>query len=167
MLMEKLNFGCGPEIKEGWTNVDIQKAKGIDKSFNFNEYPYPFKDNTFDYILVDMVLEHLPNPQKVMKELWRISKKNATIKIIVPYYNSYYAYGDPTHVNFFNELSMKQTLGEVDYSHKKQKEKFKIIELESVPQRFVAFLPKKILNALKRVLGNMITRLESEVKVLK
>lgn len=32
----KLNFGCGNKIKEGYVNVDIQKGKNIDKSFDFN-----------------------------------------------------------------------------------------------------------------------------------
>jgi hypothetical protein len=27
--MNKLNFGCGKIIKSGWTNVDLQKRKGI------------------------------------------------------------------------------------------------------------------------------------------
>ncbi len=25
--MRKLNFGCGPDIREGWDNVDIQKIQ--------------------------------------------------------------------------------------------------------------------------------------------
>ncbi len=164
--MKKLNFGCGTIIKDGWINVDFQKAKGIDESFDFTKYPYPFEDNTFEYVLIDNVLEHLYNPQKVMREIWRICKKNAMVEIIVPYYNSYYAWGDPTHINFFNELSMKQTLGEVEYLHNK-KNIFEIIELKSVPQRFLKWIPKGILNILKRFFGNIIVELRVQAKVLK
>jgi len=83
--IQKLNFCCGKDIKKGkeWINVDIQKAEGRDKSFNFDKFPYPFKDNEFDYILVDNVLEHLKNPRKVILEFWRISKPNAIIEVIV------------------------------------------------------------------------------------
>ncbi|MBC8435068.1 methyltransferase domain-containing protein [archaeon] len=165
--MKKLNFGCGTKIKNGWTNVDLQKAKGIDKSFDFNKYPYPLKDNTFDYIFLDMVLEHLPNPQNVLKELWRIGKPNATIKIIVPYYNSYIAHGDHTHVNFFNEWSLQQALGQSGYLHEKQKEQFEILKMKAVPQRFLRFMPKPMLNILKKLLGNVVVILDAEVKVLK
>ncbi|MDD3178705.1 MAG: methyltransferase domain-containing protein [Candidatus ainarchaeum sp.] len=163
----KLNFGCGKDIKKGWVNVDFQKAKNIDNSFDFSKYPYPFKDDTFSYVLIDNVLEHLNNPQKVMQEIWRISKNKGVVEIIVPYYNSYYAYADPTHVNFFNEKSMLQTLGFVNYNHIIQKEKFEIIELISVPQRFIKWLPKVILNALKRVFGNIIVELRVKAKVIK
>lgn len=164
--MKKLNFGCGKIIKDGWVNVDYQKAKGIDKSFDFIKYPYPFKDNIFDYVLIDNVIEHLENPQKVMKEIWRICKKGAIVEIIVPYYNSYYAYADPTHVNFFNEIAIKQTLGQVEYSHDK-KNIFQIIELKSVPQRFLKWIPKRILNILKRFIGNVIVELRVSAKVKK
>jgi len=164
--MKKLNFGCGKVIKDGWINVDFQKAKGIDKSFDFIKYPYPFKDNVFDEVLMDNILEHLPNPQKVMKEIWRICKKDAIIRIIVPYYNSYWACADPTHINFFNEISMKQTLGEVEYSYNK-KNLFETIELKSVPQRFLKWIPNKILNILKRFLGNVMIELRVKVRVLK
>jgi len=165
--MKKLNFGCGKDIRKGWINVDIQKGNGIDKSFNFNEYPYPFNDNTFDEILLDNVLEHLSNPQRVMRELWRISKNNATIKVIVPYYNTYYAWSDPTHVNFFNEITIEQVMGDVKYNVDKQKEKLKIVRLDSVPQRFLRFIPKRMLNVLKRFLGNVIVQLDAYVKVVK
>lgn len=165
--MKKLNFGCGKDIKKGWINVDIQEGDLIDKSFDFNKYPYPLKDNTFDEILLDNVLEHLPNPQKVMEELWRISKNNASIKIIVPYYNTYYAWGDPTHVTFFNEVTIQQVLGTVNYCINKQKEKFEIIKLDSIPQRFLRFLPKEMLNILKRFFGNIIIQLEVDSRVIK
>jgi ubiquinone/menaquinone biosynthesis C-methylase UbiE len=165
--MKKLNFGCGNIIKEGYINVDIQKGKGIDKNFNFNKYPYPFKDDTFNEVLIDNVLEHLKNPQKILRELWRICKNSAEIEIIVPYYNSYYAWGDPTHINFFNELSIKQTLGDVNYLHNLQKEKFEIIKLESVPQRFLRFIPKSMLNILKRIFGNIIVEIRVKARVIK
>ncbi len=67
--MKKLNFGCGNKILSGWVNVDIQRRKGIDLSFDFLKDKYPFKDSEFDYVLIDNVLEHLPDPSKVMKNL--------------------------------------------------------------------------------------------------
>jgi SAM-dependent methyltransferase len=166
-MIKKLNFGCGTKIKEDYLNVDMQRGKGIDKTFNFYKYPYPFKDNSFDEVLIDNVLEHLENPQRVMKEIWRICRKSAVVKIIVPYYNSYYAYADPTHVNYFNEISMEQTLGKIEYGHSNQKERFEILELNSVPQRFIRFIPKEILNILKRFLGNIIVELRVEARVIK
>lgn len=165
--MKRLNFGCGNDIRKGWINVDIQKRKGIGKSFDFEKYPYPFNKNSFGYVLIDNVLEHLHRPDKALKELWRICKSDAIIEIIVPYYNSYYAYSDPTHVTFFNEDCMEQAIRNKTYENSKVKEKFEIIEMISVPQRFLKWIPLPILHILKRFFGNVIVELRVKIKVLK
>jgi SAM-dependent methyltransferase len=164
--MKKLNFGCGNNIKKGWTNVDCQKAKGIDFSFDFIKDKYPFKESEFDYVLIDNVLEHLSNPQNVMKKIWKICKKDAIVEIIVPYYNSYWAHSDPTHVNYFNEDSIDQTLRISPYDGENKKELFEIIELKSIPQRFLKWIPMLILNILKRFLGNIIVELRIKAKII-
>lgn len=38
----------------------------------------PFKDNVFDFILCNHVLEHIPNDTKAMQELYRVLKPNGT-----------------------------------------------------------------------------------------
>lgn len=164
--MKKLNFGCGKDIKDGWINVDIQKSKNINKSFDFNKFPYPFSNNSFDYILIDNVLEHLEKPQDVINELHRIAKKNAILKIIVPYYNTYYAYVDITHLHFFNEDTFLNLFEKNRYEFDQTK-KFKIVEIKSIPQRYLKWLPKRFLNLLKRLFGNIIVNLDVTVKVLK
>ena len=35
----------------------------------------PYKDNTFDYVISDQVIEHLENPGKAVKESYRVLKK--------------------------------------------------------------------------------------------
>jgi ubiquinone/menaquinone biosynthesis C-methylase UbiE len=168
--MKKLNFGCGNDIKpkkEGWVNVDIQKRKSIDKSFDFEKAKYPFKDSEFDYVYVDNVFEHLINLRDIVEELHRITKNGGIIEIIVPYYNSYWAHSDPTHVNYFNEDCMKQTLRVKGYEDRSKKELYEIIELKSVPQRFFKWIPGVLLNILKRFFGNIIVELRVKARVLK
>jgi len=109
-MIRKLNLGCGKKILNRFDNVDIQKGKGIYKTFNFNKFPYPIKDNTYDYILVDNVLEHLQDPKKVIEELHRISKRRAKIKIIVPYCRSILSYNDITHLHHFNIRAFEQII---------------------------------------------------------
>lgn len=105
--MKKLNLGCGKTIKEGWINVDLIENEGVDVVWDLNKFPYkPFKDNEFDYILLDGILEHLDNPEKVIQELWRISKKGAEILITVPHFSSWQAWGDITHKRPFNHTSL-------------------------------------------------------------
>lgn len=164
--MKKLNFGCGNDIRIGWINVDCQKIKGVDFSFDFIRDKYPFGESVFDYVLMDNVLEHLPNPSEVMKKIWKICKKDAIVEIIVPYYNSYWAHSDPTHVNYFNEKCIEQTLKVRKYEDKNKKELYEIIELRSVPQRFLKWVPSSILNIMKRFFGNIITELRVKARVI-
>lgn len=91
----KLNLGCGLKYKKGWVNLDFNEKLNPDVVHNLSVFPYPFADNTFDYVLMDNVLEHLENTIKVMEELHRISKPNAIITIIVPHFS---AHGSMTHL---------------------------------------------------------------------
>ncbi len=85
----KLNIGCGTDIRKGFTNLDFIKEKGVGIVHNLNKLPYPFKDNTFDYILASHILEHLTPPiYSIIGELIRISKDKGIIKVIVPHYTS-------------------------------------------------------------------------------
>lgn len=97
----KLDIGCGGSKREGFIGVDILKLDGVDIVHNLTSFPYPFEDNSVDEIWMDQVLEHLQNPMRVIEELHRICKHDAKITIGVPYFRSFYAVIDPTHVNFF------------------------------------------------------------------
>lgn len=44
----------------------------------------PFKDNEFDYIFCNHVLEHIPDDKKAMEELYRVLKKGGTLIAQVP-----------------------------------------------------------------------------------
>ncbi len=45
----------------------------------------PFKDNTFDFIICNHVLEHIPDDTKAMQELYRVLAPNGTAIVQVPY----------------------------------------------------------------------------------
>ena len=44
----------------------------------------PFEDNSYDLILCNHVLEHIPNDLKAMKELYRVLKPRGTAILQVP-----------------------------------------------------------------------------------
>jgi SAM-dependent methyltransferase len=163
--MKKLNFGCGNNIRKGWENVDIQKGKNITKSFDFGKFPYPLKANDYDYIYIDNVLEHLLDPQAVLAELWKISKKDAIIEIIVPHYSNKGAYSDMEHVHYYNEICFINFAERVLKFDKKKK--FEVVELTLVPTKIGAYIPKKIREKLSLFLNGLISQIKIKYKVLK
>lgn len=163
--MKKLNFGCGDLIWGGYDNVDIQKSPKITKSFDFNKFPYPIKDNTYDYVWSRSVLEHLEEPDKVLRELWRICKKNAIIEIIVPYYNNKSAFSDMQHKHFFSDATFKIFVDEGAVINKKRY--YKIEHLELVPTIIGKFFPKKLREKLSLFFGGLISYVHVKLKVNK
>ncbi len=99
--MKKLNLGCGEKILQGYVNIDIVKTRGIDVVHNLDNIPYPFKDEEFDEIYADNVLEHLNNFMYVMDVLHRILKLDGKLIIKVPHFTSHDAWAHPQHKREF------------------------------------------------------------------
>jgi SAM-dependent methyltransferase len=168
--MKKLNFGCGRDIKpkkEGWVNVDVQKGEGIDKSFNFENFPYPFKDNTFDYVLIKEVLEHMIDIKLVMNELWRIGKKDAIIEVFVPYWNHSAAHNAPDHKHCFNKRTFEVICEKDTQAEINPENKFELIEIELIPTRMKRIFPVFILNFLDRFLHGIFIGIKAKIKIKK
>lgn len=102
----KLHLGCGTNIKKGYVNLDKVKLKGIDVVHNLDKYPWPFPDDYFDEVYGQDVIEHVQDLFKAMDEIRRICRKDAVVRIIVPYWHSSAAFY-PNHHYFFNVDSMK------------------------------------------------------------
>jgi SAM-dependent methyltransferase len=103
----KLNIGCGSDIRAGYVNLDAAALSGVDVAHDLDEFPYPFDDNTFIEIVAKNVLEHLPDTVTVMEELYRIASTNCIVHIRVPYWNSYITYADPTHIKGFHPMQFE------------------------------------------------------------
>ena len=103
--MKKLNLGCGKLARKGYVNLDIVKLLGVDVVHDMDKYPWPFKDNEFDYVFSENIMEHLSDIVKPMEELWRITKNKGKVKIIVPMYPSIWSMTDPTHKVFYTYIT--------------------------------------------------------------
>ncbi|MFH1607957.1 MAG: methyltransferase domain-containing protein [archaeon] len=163
--MKKLNFGCGTNILEGYDNIDIQKGEGIIKSFDFDKFPYPIKDNTYDEILFENTIEHLYKPEKALLELHRICKSDAKIIIKVVYYNNKGAYTDMTHRSFFSERSFVNFVNEVNVPDKQKM--FELVSLKLIPSKFGGIFPKQFRRRLSSILSGVIKLIHLELKVIK
>jgi len=98
----KLNLGCGKKALAGYVNIDMSKYPGVNVVHDLNKFPYPFKDDTFDFIYSEHVIEHLDDLYETMKELHRICKNGATMIIRVPHFSCGINYRDPTHQRLFS-----------------------------------------------------------------
>ena len=106
----KLNLGSGQDYKEDYVNIDIVDFGKLDIQHDLNKTPYPFKDNQFEEIYANSILEHLDKPIEILKELTRITKNNGKIIIIVPHANSYANLTDLQHLHNFTENTFNEEL---------------------------------------------------------
>ncbi len=156
--MKKLNLGCGDDIKEGYVNVDFIKQPGIDIVHNINKFPWPFKSNTFNEIYASHIIEHVDDLIKTMKEIHRISKKNAKINIRGPHFSCGVSYRDPTHKRLFSYFTFEYFSNPKDYYKRNESNMFKIKSRRLNFTRF-AFTPlNKMFNPLININPAMYER---------
>jgi hypothetical protein len=98
----KLNLGCGPKRLAGWVNVDKFGHFQPDEIVDLERTPWPWPDSSADQLLLNHVLEHLGQSPEgfigVMREMWRVCKPGAEVRVHVPDPRHESFLGDPTHV---------------------------------------------------------------------
>lgn len=80
----RIHIGCGLYPIEGWLNVDIEDYP---KTYYLNAgKPYPFPDNSFNYIFSEHLFEHLTLEQGIamLKECYRILKPGGKKRMAMP-----------------------------------------------------------------------------------
>lgn len=95
----KLDFGCGPNTREGFEGVDAIAFPGVRHQVDLRVTPWPWADQSVAEAHASHLIEHLTAPERVafVNELHRILVPGGTCQIIVPHWCSCRAYGDPTH----------------------------------------------------------------------
>ena len=98
----KLNLGCGSVILKDFVNVDKFDFYKPNIVHDLEVFPYPFKNNSVDEIILSHVLEHIgqiPDVfNEIIKELYRICRNGSLINITVPHPRHDDFISDPTHV---------------------------------------------------------------------
>lgn len=85
-----LNIGSGvhkphPDI----VNVDIFYYKGVDLVANAEELPLP--TGSVDAIVCESLLEHVPQPEKIVAEMYRVLKPKGQMYIVIPFVYPFHA----------------------------------------------------------------------------
>lgn len=85
-----INVGSGSsDISSNVSNVDIFAYENVDITCDIEKLP--FKDKSVDIIINIAVLEHVPQPEKVVKEFYRVLKKGGKIYLHFPFIQGFHA----------------------------------------------------------------------------
>lgn len=94
-----LDLGCGkvplyaiyaPHV-DAVTCVDWAPGEHIDLACDLSQ-PLPFGDARFDTIVLSDVLEHMPDPELVWREMTRVLRPGGKVVMNVPFYYSVHAH---------------------------------------------------------------------------
>lgn len=100
-MSERLNLGCGTDVREGWVNLDIAPLAGVEVVHDLGRLPLPFHDERFSEILAKDVLEHL-DYVPLLRELHRILAPGGALHVVSPHFTSAAVWLDPTHRTAFS-----------------------------------------------------------------
>ena len=99
--LRALDVGCGQRKLPGALGMDILADSMADVVHDAGIFPWPFKENFFDLVFLNNVLEHVADVPKTLTEVHRVTKSGGKVVIQVPYFRSVDAFADPTHTHFF------------------------------------------------------------------
>lgn len=87
--MERLSWGCGPDVRPGWDHSDIEPWPDlVDAGGHVGpiQAGLPWGDATFDYVVSHHALQMVPWPDLVpaLAELRRVTRPGGWLRISVP-----------------------------------------------------------------------------------
>jgi ubiquinone/menaquinone biosynthesis C-methylase UbiE len=166
---KRLQLGCGKKPLTDYINHDLVNYEWVDVKHNLDIYPWPFEDNQFEEVYANSVIEHVEDLLACFGELHRILKPNGIFKGGVPWYNYGGAFGDPTHKQFFTKTTFDYLKSTSEYSYTETTGVWEINKLEFTPTKYGRIFPfkQKLLPKIGGVLGNIVHKINFELKVIK
>jgi SAM-dependent methyltransferase len=127
---DKLNLGCGLDIREGWVNLDSAELPGVDVVHDLAVVPLPFEDDRFSEVLCQDVLEHV-DYAPVLRDLHRVLRPGGRVLIRSPHFSSRAVYVDPTHRSAFSIDTFAFFVRDSDYAGRSYYYDFSFDRMES------------------------------------
>lgn len=84
LLSSRFRFSCGTDISEGMVRKTHSKEKVRKELFVGDACNLPLKSNSFDFLVCQDVLEHVPYQEKLILEICRVLKKDGVGIITTP-----------------------------------------------------------------------------------
>ena len=92
-----LDVGCGPTKYPGSIGIDMNPRTAADVLCNLDRGALPFRDNSFDQVRAEHLIEHVADVIATMEEFHRVTRPGGTIFILTPHYTDLNSFTDPTH----------------------------------------------------------------------
>jgi len=96
--MKVLDVGCNGH-KRGDIGIDLHRNNHVDVIAD--AHYLPFRNNVFDIVTSQHLVEHLHTPERAIKEMLRVSKWK--VHVTCPHRFSHYAKITKEHLHFFNK----------------------------------------------------------------
>lgn len=102
-----LDLGCGRNKRIGAFGVDNNPDTDADVVANIDGPNLPFRDGSFDCVLLVHVIEHVDNVVRTIEEAQRLTCPGGMIVIETPHYTDFSSFCDPTHRWHLNTFSFR------------------------------------------------------------
>jgi SAM-dependent methyltransferase len=102
-----LDIGCGINKYPGAIGMDLNPRTNADVIADLDQFPFPFRDNSFREVRAMHVIEHVANVIRVVEEMHRMLVPGGLAVIVTPHYTDYSSYGDPTHRWHLNSFALR------------------------------------------------------------
>jgi SAM-dependent methyltransferase len=99
--MKTLDLGCGLKKMPGAIGVDIWRGSSADVIADLDSPHLPFRDDVFEKVEFNHVIEHIWDTVHLMDEIWRVTAHGAIVEGATPHFSSSGSYADPTHCHHF------------------------------------------------------------------
>jgi len=105
-----LYLGGAGRFVPGYVNVDLVGVPGVDVVADAESLP--FAAAVFERVECDAVLEHVRNPEQVMKEIERVLAPGGYAHLVTPFCHPYHAY--PQDFRRYTLEGLRQLAGEME-----------------------------------------------------
>lgn len=103
-----IDVGCGHNKTPGCVGLDRRHSdhwtpeRQCDIDHDLTQFPWPIEDNSYDLVICQHCIEHLPDTVKTLEEMNRITRPGGKVFLETPHYTWFEAYRHYEHFHMFS-----------------------------------------------------------------